>query len=49
MAACVRLDAETAWRLCPRGIQPDAAVARARIDGDQELAEAACQIVSIVY
>ncbi|MEW1673990.1 maleylpyruvate isomerase family mycothiol-dependent enzyme [Streptomyces noursei] len=48
-AALVRLDAETAWRLCTRGIQPDAAVARARIDGDRELAEAACQIVSIVY
>ncbi|GHB94275.1 maleylpyruvate isomerase family mycothiol-dependent enzyme [Streptomyces rochei] len=48
-AARVRLDAETAWRLCTRGIQPDAAVARARIDGDRELAEAACRVVSIVY
>ncbi|MCK7628244.1 maleylpyruvate isomerase family mycothiol-dependent enzyme [Streptomyces sp. RS10V-4] len=48
-AALVRLDAETAWRLCTRGIQPDAAVARALINGDRELAEAACQIVSIVY
>ncbi|MBP2401149.1 maleylpyruvate isomerase family mycothiol-dependent enzyme [Streptomyces syringium] len=48
-AALVGLDAETAWRLCTRGIQPDTALARARIDGDRELAEAACRIVSIVY
>ncbi len=48
-AAVVRLDGETAWRLCTRGIQPDTALARARIDGDRALAEAACQIVSIVY
>ncbi|MFJ5590865.1 maleylpyruvate isomerase family mycothiol-dependent enzyme [Streptomyces noursei] len=48
-AALVRLDAETAWRLCTRGIQPDAAVAHILIDGDRELAEAACQIVAIVY
>lgn len=47
--ALVRLDAETAWRLCTRGIQPATALARARIDGDRELAEAACQIVSIIY
>ncbi|MET9296441.1 maleylpyruvate isomerase family mycothiol-dependent enzyme [Streptomyces sp. NPDC003077] len=48
-AALVRLDAETAWRLCTRGIQPDTALARAHIDGDRSLAEAACRIVSIVY
>jgi uncharacterized protein (TIGR03083 family) len=48
-AALIGLDSETAWRLCTRGIQPDTALARARIDGDRELAEAACQIVSIVY
>ncbi|MFH8368058.1 maleylpyruvate isomerase family mycothiol-dependent enzyme [Streptomyces sp. NPDC018031] len=48
-SALVRLDAETAWRLCTRGIQPDAALARARVDGDRELAEAACRIVSIVH
>ncbi|GAB2736679.1 maleylpyruvate isomerase family mycothiol-dependent enzyme [Kitasatospora kifunensis] len=47
--ALVALDTETAWRLCTRGIQPDAALARAHIDGDRHLAEAACQIVSIVY
>jgi uncharacterized protein (TIGR03083 family) len=48
-AATVQLDAETAWRLCTRGIEPDTALARARIDGDRQLAEAVCQIVSIVY
>ncbi|MEU6825404.1 maleylpyruvate isomerase family mycothiol-dependent enzyme [Streptomyces atriruber] len=48
-AARVCLDTETAWHLCTRGIQPDDAMTRARIDGDRELAEAACQIVSIVY
>ncbi|MFB6986162.1 maleylpyruvate isomerase family mycothiol-dependent enzyme [Streptomyces sp. NPDC056304] len=47
--AVVRFDAETAWRLCTRGIQPDTALARVHIDGDRQLAEAACQIVSIVY
>ncbi|SDG62708.1 TIGR03083 family protein [Sinosporangium album] len=48
-ATIVHLDAETAWRLCTRGIQPDTALAHARIDGDHDLAEAACQIVSIIY
>ncbi|MFF2073489.1 maleylpyruvate isomerase family mycothiol-dependent enzyme [Kitasatospora sp. NPDC058162] len=48
-AALVALDTETAWRLCTRGVQPDAALARARIDGDRDLAEAACRIVSIIY
>lgn len=47
-AASVTLDAETAWRLCTRGIEPDAALARAGIRGARELAEAACQIVSVV-
>jgi uncharacterized protein (TIGR03083 family) len=48
-AARVRLDAETAWRLCTRGIEPAAALARARIDGNRRLAEATCRIVSIVH
>ncbi|MFJ4467895.1 maleylpyruvate isomerase family mycothiol-dependent enzyme [Streptomyces sp. NPDC089424] len=48
-AATVRLDSETAWRLCTRGIDPGTALARARISGEREIAEAACQIVSIVY
>lgn len=49
--ALLRLDAETAWRLCVRGIEPGDALAntRTRIDGDHRLAEAACRIVSIVY
>ncbi|MGW8556393.1 SCP2 sterol-binding domain-containing protein [Streptomyces tubercidicus] len=47
-AAAVRLDTETVWRLCTRGIQPDTALARARIEGDRELGEAACQIVSVI-
>ncbi|MEU6914451.1 maleylpyruvate isomerase family mycothiol-dependent enzyme [Streptomyces olindensis] len=45
----VRLDAETAWRLCTRGIEPATALARARARGDHRLAEAVCRIVSIVY
>ncbi|MVO85488.1 maleylpyruvate isomerase family mycothiol-dependent enzyme [Streptomyces sp. p1417] len=48
-AAVVRMDAETAWRLCTRGIQPEAALTRVRVDGDRQLAEAACRIVSIVH
>ncbi|MFJ5993968.1 maleylpyruvate isomerase family mycothiol-dependent enzyme [Streptomyces sp. NPDC092370] len=48
-AATVRLDAETAWRLCTRGIQPAAALTRAGIEGDHRLAEAVCRIVSVVY
>ncbi|MEV5596390.1 maleylpyruvate isomerase family mycothiol-dependent enzyme [Streptomyces sp. NPDC052496] len=49
VAALVRLDAETAWRLCTRGLQPDAATARARIEGDRRLAEAVCRIVSVIH
>ncbi|MEE1942363.1 maleylpyruvate isomerase family mycothiol-dependent enzyme, partial [Streptomyces sp. TRM 70361] len=48
-AASLGLDSETAWRLCTRGIQPDSALSRARIDGDRGLAEAACRIVSVIY
>lgn len=48
-AALVRLDAETAWRLCVRGIEPADALTRAETEGDRQLAEAACRIVSIVY
>ncbi|EPH43139.1 maleylpyruvate isomerase family mycothiol-dependent enzyme [Streptomyces aurantiacus] len=47
--AIVHLDAETAWQLCTRRVQPGTALARARVHGDLQLAEAACQIVSIVY
>nr|WSX72544.1 maleylpyruvate isomerase family mycothiol-dependent enzyme [Streptomyces sp. NBC_00899]WSX81387.1 maleylpyruvate isomerase family mycothiol-dependent enzyme [Streptomyces sp. NBC_00899] len=47
-AASVRLDAETAWRLCSRGIEPGAALARTHIRGDRQLAQAVLHIVSIV-
>lgn len=47
--ASVRLGPETAWRLCTRGIDPGTALARVRISGERQLAEAACQIVAIVY
>ncbi|MFD6275533.1 maleylpyruvate isomerase family mycothiol-dependent enzyme [Streptomyces sp. NPDC060209] len=46
--ASVTLDAETAWRLCTRGIEPAAALARAHIQGRRPLAEAVCRIVSVV-
>ncbi|MBB5108409.1 maleylpyruvate isomerase family mycothiol-dependent enzyme [Streptomyces spectabilis] len=48
-AAVVELDAETAWRLCTRGISPAAALARARTSGDRRLVEAVIQIVSVVH
>ncbi|WCH91759.1 maleylpyruvate isomerase family mycothiol-dependent enzyme [Streptomyces moderatus] len=48
-AALVRLDAETAWRLCVRGIEPAGALTRAEIEGDRQLAEVACRIVSVVH
>ncbi|WP_067964624.1 maleylpyruvate isomerase family mycothiol-dependent enzyme [Nocardiopsis trehalosi] len=47
--ALLRLDAETAWLLCTRGVDPAAALARAEVEGDPRLAEAAARIVSIVY
>ncbi|WP_328469264.1 maleylpyruvate isomerase family mycothiol-dependent enzyme [Streptomyces sp. NBC_00448] len=46
--ASVRLDPETAWRLCSRGIEPDAALAAAHLQGTPHLARAALHIVSIV-
>ena len=48
-AARLELDADTAWRLCTRGITPERAAERARVDGDQHLAAAALQIVSIIW
>jgi uncharacterized protein (TIGR03083 family) len=47
--ARVELDADTAWRLCTRGITPGQAARHARIDGDQHLAAAALQVVSIIW
>jgi uncharacterized protein (TIGR03083 family) len=48
-AARVELSADTAWRLCTRGITPEVAGAGARVEGDCELATAALQIVSIIW
>jgi uncharacterized protein (TIGR03083 family) len=47
--ARIELDTDTAWRLCTRGITPQQAAGRAHIDGDQHLAAAALQIVSIIW
>ncbi|MFD6825019.1 maleylpyruvate isomerase family mycothiol-dependent enzyme [Streptomyces sp. NPDC060085] len=47
--AAVMLDTETVWRLATRNIDPADALSRAHVQGDRRLAEAACQIVSIVY
>ncbi|MFI1096618.1 maleylpyruvate isomerase family mycothiol-dependent enzyme [Streptomyces sp. NPDC020917] len=46
--ASVRLDTETAWRLPTRSITPANALSRAQVRGDHRLAEAACQVVSII-
>ena len=48
-AARLELDADTTWRLCTRGITPERAAEHAHIDGDQRLATAALQIVSIIW
>jgi uncharacterized protein (TIGR03083 family) len=48
-AALLGLDADTAWRLCTRGIAPARAAGHARIEGDRALAEAALNIVSIIH
>ncbi|MEU8753815.1 maleylpyruvate isomerase N-terminal domain-containing protein [Streptomyces chartreusis] len=48
-AALVRLDTETAWRLCVRGIEPADVLTHAEVEGDRQLAEAACRIVSVVH
>ncbi|WP_062213461.1 maleylpyruvate isomerase family mycothiol-dependent enzyme [Streptomyces sp. NBRC 109706] len=48
-AATVEWDAETAWRLCTRSVDPATALARARVTGDRTLAAAAARIVSIVH
>jgi len=48
-AARVELDADTAWRLCTRGITPEHAAGHARVSGDKHLAAAALQIVSIIW
>ena len=47
--AAVLLDTESVWRLATRNIAPAEALSRAHVQGDRRLAEAACQIVSIIY
>jgi hypothetical protein len=47
--ASVELDADTAWRLCTRGITPEQAAGHAHVDGDARLADAALRIVSIIW
>lgn len=47
--ARAELDTDIAWRLCTRGITPQQAAERARIDGDHRLVTAALQIVSIIW
>jgi uncharacterized protein (TIGR03083 family) len=48
-ATTVSLDADTAWRLCTRGISPSQAAGLARVDGDEGLAAAVLRIVSIIW
>jgi uncharacterized protein (TIGR03083 family) len=48
-AASIELDPDTAWRLCTRGISPSRAAELAGIHGDERLALAALQIVSIIW
>ncbi|GAA2324984.1 maleylpyruvate isomerase family mycothiol-dependent enzyme [Streptomyces kunmingensis] len=48
-SVAVLLDTDTLWRLATRNIDPADALSRAHVQGDRRLAEAACQIVSIVY
>jgi uncharacterized protein (TIGR03083 family) len=48
-AARLERDQDTAWRLCTRGITPELAAARARTEGDDRLAGAALQLVSIIW
>ncbi|GLY72955.1 maleylpyruvate isomerase family mycothiol-dependent enzyme [Actinoallomurus iriomotensis] len=48
-AARLELDVDTTWRLCTRGITPEQAAERARVDGDRRLAAAALRIVSIIW
>ncbi|MCX5065986.1 maleylpyruvate isomerase family mycothiol-dependent enzyme [Micromonospora lupini] len=47
--ATVVLDSDTAWRLCTRGISPRQAAQRAHTEGNQQLTDAALNIVSIIY
>jgi hypothetical protein len=46
--ARVELEADTTWRLCTRGLTPAQAASKAHTEGDERLAMAALQIVSII-
>jgi uncharacterized protein (TIGR03083 family) len=48
-AARVQLDADTAWRLCTRGLTPAQETGNASVDGSRQLAAAALQIVSMIW
>ncbi|MFI1829909.1 maleylpyruvate isomerase family mycothiol-dependent enzyme [Streptomyces sp. NPDC020412] len=50
-AARVTMPPETAWRLCSRAVHPTAALADpdVTLEGDRDLAEALCHILSIVH
>ena len=45
--ALVEADGDTMWRLCTRGITPQAARARVRVQGDLRLADQVLEMVSI--
>jgi uncharacterized protein (TIGR03083 family) len=47
--ALVEADGDTMWRLCTRGITPEAARARVRVQGDPGLVEQVLEIVSIIW
>lgn len=47
-AATVRMDGDTAWRLFTKGITKADALARVRIEGDQQLGEKLLDTVSII-
>jgi hypothetical protein len=47
-ATTVIIGADLLWRVCTRGIEPAQALQLAEVDGDQQLAGAALQIVSVI-
>jgi uncharacterized protein (TIGR03083 family) len=47
--ALVEADGDTMWRLCTRGITPQAARARMRVHGDLGLADQVLEMVSIIW
>jgi uncharacterized protein (TIGR03083 family) len=46
--ALIEADGDTIWRLCTRGITPQAARARVRVHGDLALADQVLEMVSII-